>query len=321
MTLVLSLVALVLTGRLSVGQAAAPAPRTGLPRATPAESSLGHRGSLLAVARGPARLTVAGSEVPPGPLAPQGGGSIQGTVTDQRGGNVPGVTITVEPVSAVGPSRTAVSDKDGRFALVNLSDGAYLMTAAFPGFSKDVRRVEIVSGGTATEMVQLKVGTLREDVHVGPTRAASAAGQGPQGQASVEDLLDTAKQAADAGRIADAESAIRKALTILQAAAPQIPTPVGAVRIGGDIREPRKIYNVDPVYPKAAHDAGIQGTVIIDATVGRDGTVVDAHILKGEPQLNDAALAAVRQWLYTPTLLGGVPVEVLMTVTVRFTLQ
>jgi protein TonB len=60
---------------------------------------------------------------------------------------------------------------------------------------------------------------------------------------------------------------------------------------------------------------------VIEATIDRDGTVADAHILRGVPGLNEAALAAVRQWVYTPTLLSGVPVEVLMTVTVGFSLR
>jgi protein TonB len=107
----------------------------------------------------------------------------------------------------------------------------------------------------------------------------------------------------------------------LRAAHPQPPTPGGPLRLGGDIRPPRRIRYVAPEYPKAARDAGIQGSVVIDATIDRDGTVADAHLIRGVPDLNDAALAAVRQWTYAPTLLGGVPVEVLMTVTVVFSIR
>jgi protein TonB len=61
--------------------------------------------------------------------------------------------------------------------------------------------------------------------------------------------------------------------------------------------------------------------VIIEATIGPTGTVQDARILRSIPLLDAAALEAVRQWEYTPTLLNGVPVPVLMTITVNFTLR
>lgn len=231
---------------------------------------------------------------------------------------MPGVTITVEPISAVGPRRTAVSDATGQFAVPDLSDGTYLLTAVISGFRKDMRRVEIVSGAAVAEMVQLRVGSLSEAITV---RSAAPAPPTQRSQASVADLLDTAKQAAAAGRPADAESDIREALAILQATRPQVPAPGGPVRIGGDIRAPKRIHYVAPEYPKGARDAGIQGTVVIEATLDRNGTVADAHVVSGVAELNDAALAALRQWTYTPTLLGGVPVEVLMTVTVVFSLR
>jgi protein TonB len=67
--------------------------------------------------------------------------------------------------------------------------------------------------------------------------------------------------------------------------------------------------------------AGVLGVVIIDATIGQDGKVKDARVLRSIPLLDQAALDAVRQWEFTPTLLNGVPVPVIMTVTVNFTLQ
>lgn len=96
--------------------------------------------------------------------------------------------------------------------------------------------------------------------------------------------------------------------------------PPTIVRAGGAIREPRKIVNVQPVYPDIARDAGIQGLVIIEATIDERGSVIDARVLRSQPLLDGAALAAIRQWRYTPTLLNGVPVRVLMTVTINFSL-
>ena len=92
-------------------------------------------------------------------------------------------------------------------------------------------------------------------------------------------------------------------------------------RVGGDIKEPKRLHYVDPVYPTIARQAKVQGIVIIEATIGKDGSVKDAHVLRPVPLLDQAALDAVKQWKYTPTLLGGVPVEVLLVVTVNFTLK
>jgi protein TonB len=99
------------------------------------------------------------------------------------------------------------------------------------------------------------------------------------------------------------------------------PEPVKPVPVGGTIRRPVKIGGNDPVYPAMARAAGVQGMVIIEATIAADGHVMNARLLRSLPLLDQAALEAVRQWQYTPTLLNGVPVPVVMTVTVTFTLS
>jgi periplasmic protein TonB len=93
------------------------------------------------------------------------------------------------------------------------------------------------------------------------------------------------------------------------------------VRVGGAIKPPTQVKKVNPVYPAIAQSARVQGVVIIEATIGPQGTVQDAKVLRSIPLLDQAALDAVKQWVYTPTLLNGVPVPVIMTVTVNFTLQ
>jgi periplasmic protein TonB len=101
---------------------------------------------------------------------------------------------------------------------------------------------------------------------------------------------------------------------------PPAPDP-GPVRVGGAIRQPIKVGGADPVYPAIAQAARVQGIVIIEATIGADGHVINARILRSVPLLDQAALDAVRQWQYTPTMLNGVPVPVIMTVTATFTLS
>jgi TonB family protein len=92
------------------------------------------------------------------------------------------------------------------------------------------------------------------------------------------------------------------------------------VRVGGNIRAPTKTHTAEPVYPPMARAAGVRGVVILEVTIGEDGVVSDAQVLRSIPMLDQAALDAVRQWRYEPTLLNGVPTPVLMTVTVNFSL-
>ena len=78
---------------------------------------------------------------------------------------------------------------------------------------------------------------------------------------------------------------------------------------------------MSPIYPPIAQSARVQGIVIVEAIIGPDGRVTDVRVLRGIALLNAAAMDAVRQWEFTPTLLNGIPVPVIMTVTVNFTLQ
>ena len=91
--------------------------------------------------------------------------------------------------------------------------------------------------------------------------------------------------------------------------------------MGGAIKPPTPVKHVDPVYPAIAQTARVQGIVIIEATIGTDGHVTDAKVLKSVPLLDQAALDAVKQWVYTPTMLNGQAVAVIMTVTVNFALR
>jgi TonB family protein len=103
--------------------------------------------------------------------------------------------------------------------------------------------------------------------------------------------------------------------------APALPSGMAPVRVGGNIKTPTKVRDARPVYPLEAQSARISGVVIIEATIDTDGRVYDAKVLRSIPLLDQAAQDAVRQWEFTPTLLEGVPVPVIMTVTVNFTLQ
>ena len=108
---------------------------------------------------------------------------------------------------------------------------------------------------------------------------------------------------------------------VLDPAPLQLTQNTAPVRPGGQIRPPEKIADARPVYPELALRARVEGIVIIEAIIGTTGLVEEATVLRSIPLLDQSALEAVRRWRYTPTLLNGVPVTVIMTVTVQFTLQ
>jgi protein TonB len=99
------------------------------------------------------------------------------------------------------------------------------------------------------------------------------------------------------------------------------PPPPQLVRVGGLVHEPRKIRDKAPVYPLIAKRARVQGVVILECVINTQGRVEGVKVLRGLPMLDEAAVDAVKQWVYTPTLVGGVPAEVVMTVTVNFVLR
>jgi len=99
------------------------------------------------------------------------------------------------------------------------------------------------------------------------------------------------------------------------------PPPTAPVRVGLQIKEPRKLKDVAPVYPSIAAKSRLEGAVILECLIDPRGRVVDVKVLRGLPLLDDAATEAVRQWVYTPTLVNGVPSPVIMTVTVTFRLS
>src|SRR5262249_37082095 len=116
-----------------------------------------------------------------------------------------------------------------------------------------------------------------------------------------------------------AAAALRKYITDTAIAhLPPLPkpsaAPADAVRVGGEIQQPVKTKDVRPSYPEVAAAAEVQGVVIIEATIGADGKVAQATVLRSVPLLDSAALDAVRQWEYRPTLVNGVAVPLICTV-------
>jgi protein TonB len=102
-------------------------------------------------------------------------------------------------------------------------------------------------------------------------------------------------------------------------AVPKVATPQ-RVRVSAGVTQGLLIHKVQPNYPPLARQARIQGAVILQAEISKNGTIENLHVISGHPMLAPAALDAVKQWRYKPYVLNGEPVEVETQVTVNFTL-
>jgi TonB family protein len=259
------------------------------------------------------------------------------TVRDQQGGRVPGATVQVSLPQ--GPQLfQLITDPRGE-ARAQLGPGTYDLRISLSGFrASSVVGVNVSESQTAQLDIRLELGSLVETVMVrasrppGIPKAMQAAP--PDRPQTPADYFDRAKMYYQAGLLADAERMTARALELLrEQTAPRRVTPPAApptgveprpqlpVRVGGDVREPRQLSAVTPVYPPDALAAGVEGTVIIEATIDRDGLVSEARVIRSVPLLDAAALEAVGKWRYTPTRLNNVAVPVLMTVTVTFELR
>jgi protein TonB len=109
---------------------------------------------------------------------------------------------------------------------------------------------------------------------------------------------------------------------VAEPVAPPLPPPASSapVRPGGHVKQPERLQYIAPLYPAIAQAARVQGTVILEAIIDAEGRIDNLRVLRSIPLLDQAAIDAVRQWRYSPTLLNNTPVSVIMTVTVTFNL-
>jgi TonB family protein len=99
--------------------------------------------------------------------------------------------------------------------------------------------------------------------------------------------------------------------------------PPRRIRIGGNVQATKLISQVKPIYPENAQRSGIEGTVLLHAVIATDGSLLSIGVTNtlADPELAAAAIDAVKQWHYQPTLLNGQPMEVVTTISVNFRLQ
>jgi TonB family protein len=214
--------------------------------------------------------------------------TLSGSVTDPTGAPVPGaaVTLTNERTQA---KFEVKSDQSGQFSFVPLPADTYALAVSLPGFKKTPENV-ILTGKSVKRDLSLSLGEIQESISIRSTTSEPAT-----------PAKTTASRQYD-------RSGFQRDLEGCKADVS-----------GGRVRPPRKIKDVKPIYPDSARDAGLGGQVKLRATIAVDGTVRDVQVVKSiSPEIDNAAMEAVRQWLFDGTLLNCQPVEVTMNVSLDF---
>jgi len=204
-----------------------------------------------------------------------------GTIFDISDAAVPNATITMTSHKANTVNMTT-SDAEGNFVFKALPAGEYEMKVFKPGFAMYRTPQVVLEPGRDVAMdAKLQMGNLTETVDVEAEGSSKA--------------------------LANEEPAKTK------------PT---RIRIGGNVEAAKVITKVQPIYPTSAKAAGAHGSVLLHTIVSKDGRPLQLEVLNSEinPDLARAAVEAVSQWRYQPTLLNGEPVEVDCTITVNFKL-
>ena len=207
-------------------------------------------------------------------------GSLVGVVEDASRARVPNCQVTVNGLD--GPGQWAArSNAAGEYSFAAIPPGRYALEIRAPGFAAFKRDTTVAAGKTARVDATLDLGEVSETVVV--------MGQKPAG--------DTPP------------------------AAPMA-RPPHRIRVGGNVQATKLIHMVKPEYPAELQQLGVQGTVVMRAVISMSGELLNLDAVNADvdARLAKAALDAVDQWKYQPTLLNGQPVEVVTTITVDFQL-
>jgi beta-lactamase regulating signal transducer with metallopeptidase domain len=231
--------------------------------------------------------------------AQDAGGIIEGVLYDQFGGLLPGASVRLT-AHAAGGARNTVTSRAGAFVFRGLAAGDYELVTELPGFVtvKNVLRAE--PGTTVRRHITLPIGTVQETIHV-TCQTSSRATTRPTAPTS-----STSPGAAP-----------RQATAGQRGTEPKIPSTFTG-GIGGQIKAPTKLLHVSPVCPSSAVPE--PAVVRLAGRIGIDGLFTDLHDVGRDTQAAyvESALEAAREWVFTPTQLNGVPIEVNITVTVSY---
>jgi TonB family protein len=228
--------------------------------------------------------------------------TLSGSVVDPTNGVLPEVTLVLTNVESRAKHEVR-TDRTGHFEFVGLPRGEYALEAQLPGFAV-LRGTVTLAGQNLQRDITLQVGSLQETITV--------VGGPPQTEAP---------RPRDSARRVDEFREKRRQQFELQCRN----TPAGGAlggNIGGNLRAPVKLKDVKPQYPQHLQDANIAGLVLLEGRIGTDGSFKELRVAtSAHPDLDAAALDAVRQWQFDETILNCVPVEVPMNIAVTFKMK
>lgn len=226
--------------------------------------------------------------------------TFSGTALDPTNRFLPGVTLVLTNAQSRAKHEVQ-TDHLGRFEFVGLPPGDYVWEAQLMGFAALKGSVTVV-GRDVQQDIGLQVGSLEETITVaGGARSATATSTPSRPRPDVEEI-----RRQDRLRVCSGNS--ERAGT--------------GAEMGGNLKAPRKLVNVSPRYAEHLSAAKVNGVVVLNAIIDREGDVRDASVVSSpHPELDAAAVEAVRQWQFTSTILNCTPVEVKMKVTVNFLIQ
>jgi beta-lactamase regulating signal transducer with metallopeptidase domain len=226
-------------------------------------------------------------------------GTIEGVLYDPFGGLLPGVAVRLTQIGS-GSTQSGISDRGGAFVFRGLATGDYELITELPGFITVKNVVRAESGQTARRHITLPIGTIEETIHAtcsnsnrvpSPTAPAGSPSPGP---------------------------AQRQAVAVQRGAEPKVPASTFTGGIGGQIKAPTKLRHVNPICPSTA--APVSTVVRLAGRIGIDGLLTDVHDVSADAQAAyvASALEAARQWVFTPTLLNGAPIEANISMTFSY---
>jgi TonB family protein len=227
--------------------------------------------------------------------AQMGPTTLSGTVVDSTGAPVPGVTVRLASKSSA--TFEVKTDASGQFQFVPLPPEDYALSAHLVGFKQAQETVRLAGKPIRLDL-KLVLGAVTESINiVGGASDGVAAG-----------VAGGVRGGVSGGASEGVPSRLQRVLENCKAST-----------IGGNIRAPRKLRDVRPIYSPKLQADGISGTVVLTATIGADGKVANIEVLRsGHPDLDAAAMEAVSQWEFDPTVLNCTPTETQMTITLRF---
>ncbi len=239
-----------------------------------------------------------------------GPATLTGSVVDPSGAPVAGATVVLTHVRSEARHEVKTNDA-GYYEFVPLPTDDYQLEVRLPGFEKNQTSVTL-AGRAVRQDVSLRLGTLQETITVG----------GPR----VYTLSVKPTKALDEKVVHSRTTPVVQVPIVTEAmkvTRPSEPRPQAEecrpAAGGGHIRPPRKLKDVRPVYPQDLREAGVGGKVELRATIGADGSVRDAQVTQSvQPELDAAAVDAVKQWRFSETLLNCAPVDVVMNVSITF---